>query len=244
MESSHTITPLYDPARKPVPEEVLERLQAFADRWLGRVGNEQQLAQQHLIELCQALGTAAPGEDPARSPGDYQFEKPVKLAGVQERGRIDLYKAGHFILEAKCGRAPGEPGSAPVRGSKPYLPYIEDAYNLQARVYATALHAPPPLLLQLTLLADAASLDWSQVDSAIFGTLLERALDKVERHRLGAHYTPRAYVERLVRATLEEPLRQAWQAVETRMDGPRVGRARSRTDDRPGSTRVLLCRSA
>jgi len=34
-------------------------------------------------------------------------------------------------------------------------------------------------------------------ERAIFGTLLERALDPVECHKLGAHYTPRAYVERL-----------------------------------------------
>jgi hypothetical protein len=37
------------------------------------------------------------------------------------------------------------------------------------------------------------------VEPAIFGTLLERALEKKERSRLGAHYTPRSYVERLVR---------------------------------------------
>ena len=62
-------------------------------------------------------------------------------------------------------------------------------------------------------LLDAASCDWSEVEPAIFGTLLERALDPKERHRLGAHYTPRAYVERLVRPTLEAPLRARWEAV-------------------------------
>ncbi len=35
-----------------------------------------------------------------------------------------------------------------------------------------------------------------------------------ERSRLGAHYTPRAYVERLVIATVIEPLREKWQAVQ------------------------------
>ncbi|MDX1999635.1 MAG: DNA methyltransferase, partial [Thermoanaerobaculia bacterium] len=51
------------------------------------------------------------------------------------------------------------------------------------------------------------------VDPSIFGTLLERALDPKERHRLGAHYTPRAYVERLIRPTIEEPLRGDWDLV-------------------------------
>lgn len=45
-------------------------------------------------------------------------------------------------------------------------------------------------------LRSAASYDWRDVDPSIFGTLLEQALDKSERRRLGAHYTPRAYVER------------------------------------------------
>jgi hypothetical protein len=42
---------------------------------------------------------------------------------------------------------------------------------------------------------------------------LERALDPRERHKLGAHYTPRAYVERLVLPTVIEPLRAEWEAV-------------------------------
>jgi hypothetical protein len=52
---------------------------------------------------------------------------------------------------------------------------------------------------QLLILRMAVEANWSDVEPAIFGTLLERALDPKERHRLGAHYTPRAYVERLVR---------------------------------------------
>ncbi len=66
---------------------------------------------------------------------------------------------------------------------------------------------------QLELLIDAAEADWSAVEPAIFGTLLERALDDRERERLGAHYTPRAYVERLVLPTIIEPLRADWEAV-------------------------------
>lgn len=62
----------------------------------------------------------------------------------------------------------------------------------------------------IDLLFQAARFDWAEVDPSIFGTLLESALDSRERHRLGAHYTPRAYVERLLRPALEEPLRQDW----------------------------------
>lgn len=63
---------------------------------------------------------------------------------------------------------------------------------------------------QIELLIDAAKKRWEQVEPAIFGTLLERALDPEERHKLGAHYTPRAYVERLVLPTVIEPLRAEW----------------------------------
>ena len=59
-------------------------------------------------------------------------------------------------------------------------------------------------------LKQAASYDWKDVDPSIFGALLEQALDPDERRRLGAHYTPRAYVERLVIATVIEPLREDW----------------------------------
>jgi len=68
--------------------------------------------------------------------------------------------------------------------------------------------------VQLSLLIDAAKLDWREVEPAIFGTLLERALDKKQRHKLGAHYTPRAYVERLVVPTIMEPLRADWRNVQ------------------------------
>lgn len=63
---------------------------------------------------------------------------------------------------------------------------------------------------QISLLIETANSRWRDVEPAIFGTLLERALDPDERHALGAHYTPRAYVERLVLPTLVEPLRDDW----------------------------------
>ncbi|MBK9086587.1 MAG: class I SAM-dependent DNA methyltransferase [Sterolibacteriaceae bacterium] len=67
---------------------------------------------------------------------------------------------------------------------------------------------------QIDRLLEAARADWQQVEPAIFGTLLERALDPAERHALGAHYTPRAYVERLVLPTVVEPLRADWADVQ------------------------------
>lgn len=67
---------------------------------------------------------------------------------------------------------------------------------------------------QLEVLLQAAKRDWHNVEPAIFGTLLERALDARERSKLGAHYTPRSYVERLVKPVVMEPLGDRWIAVQ------------------------------
>ena len=71
-------------------------------------------------------------------------------------------------------------------------------------------------------LYEAAQKDWHEVEPAIFGTLLEQALDPSERRRLGAHYTPRAYVERLVVATIIEPLREDWRNVQVTAETKRA----------------------
>jgi hypothetical protein len=70
-------------------------------------------------------------------------------------------------------------------------------------------------------LYEAARKDWKLVEPAIFGTLLEQALNPVERKKLGAHYTPRAYVERLVVATILEPLKAEWANVQATAEGKR-----------------------
>ncbi|WP_235897776.1 class I SAM-dependent DNA methyltransferase [Neoaquamicrobium microcysteis] len=67
-------------------------------------------------------------------------------------------------------------------------------------------------------LLEAARAKWTEVDPAIFGTLLEQALEPGERRKLGAHYTPRAYVQRLVEVTVMEPLRADWQKALTQAE--------------------------
>jgi len=74
--------------------------------------------------------------------------------------------------------------------------------------------ALPLSRVQIAVLIKAAEADWREVEPAIFGTLLERALDPEERHKLGAHFTPRAYVERLVVPTVITPLREEWRKIQ------------------------------
>jgi len=66
----------------------------------------------------------------------------------------------------------------------------------------------------LTILLEAAEKDWSEVEPSIFGTLLTRALDEKERHRLGAEYTPPEFIARVIRPAVEEPIRERWTAVQ------------------------------
>jgi hypothetical protein len=83
---------------------------AFIDRWsTARGGAERANYQMFLSELCEAL--ALPRPDPASDDtrtNDYVFERGVKRReseGVASTLRIDLYKRGSFILEAKQSRA-------------------------------------------------------------------------------------------------------------------------------------------
>jgi type II restriction/modification system DNA methylase subunit YeeA len=56
-------------------------------------------------------------------------------------------------------------------------------------------------------------LDWSDIEPAILGTLFERGLDPSKRAQLGAHYTDRDSIMRLVRPVVTEPLEREWSAV-------------------------------
>jgi type II restriction/modification system DNA methylase subunit YeeA len=66
----------------------------------------------------------------------------------------------------------------------------------------------------LTTLRDAAKLDWSNVEPAIFGTLFERSLDPAKRSQLGAHYTSPADIDLIITPVLIQPLRAHWQSVQ------------------------------
>ncbi len=60
-------------------------------------------------------------------------------------------------------------------------------------------------------LHQAAVMDWRAIDPTIFGTLFERGLDPKKRSQLGAHYTDRDSILRIINPVLVEPLRAQWQ---------------------------------
>ncbi len=70
---------------------------------------------------------------------------------------------------------------------------------------------------QLSIVRAVSDLDWSQVEPAIFGTLFERGLDPSKRSQLGAHYTDRRSISRLIEPVVIAPLREEYQAMQARV---------------------------
>ena len=115
---------------------------AFIQRWQGTTASELSTAQSFVRELCDLLSVPNPHPTAAQ---DYMFERPITFAhgdGSSSAGRIDCYKHGHFVLEAKKTRL-----NAKTKG-------FDDALlraRAQGEGYARALPAhegrPPFLLL-------------------------------------------------------------------------------------------------
>ena len=98
---------------------------------------------------------------------------------------------------------------------------------------------------ELRGLAEAAGLDWSGVEPVIFGTLFERSLDPRSRAQLGAHYTGRADIERVVEPVLMAPLRRRWEQVRAEADRVKAAwdaapTTRQRDNRRAAFARVLF----
>ena len=84
------------------------------------------------------------------------------------------------------------------------------------------------------LLIAAASLDWSQIDPTIFGTLFERFLDPDKRAQIGAHYTDPDKIMMIVEPVIMRPLREEWEAargeIEALLSGKQKPPKRAKTN--------------
>jgi len=163
----------------------------------------------HLAELAQSLEDA--GHDP------------VVVAGFLTRCLFTCFAEDVGLLPA---RAFTDLLDSLIHNPEPFAQMVSELWQaMDTGRFSVAIRAALPRFngklfkqpealplnrAQLELLREAARADWQEVEPAIFGTLLERALSPGERSRLGAHYTPRAYVERLVLPTVIEPLRADW----------------------------------
>ena len=64
---------------------------------------------------------------------------------------------------------------------------------------------------EIEMALKATALDWSEIDPSIFGTLFERGLDPDKRSQLGAHYTDREKIMRIVDPVIVRPLLAEWE---------------------------------
>jgi type II restriction/modification system DNA methylase subunit YeeA len=70
---------------------------------------------------------------------------------------------------------------------------------------------------EIGLLVEVGRLDWGRIEPAIFGTLFERGLDPAQRTQLGAHYTSRDDIWRLVEPVVIRPLRREYAAMQVQV---------------------------
>ena len=63
----------------------------------------------------------------------------------------------------------------------------------------------------------ASALDWSEIDPSILGTLFERGLDPSKRSQLGAHYTDRDKIMRIIEPVVIRPWLADWEAEKARI---------------------------
>ncbi len=205
----------------------------------------------------RAIWTDPQSLDPARRSAEVTRDIAERLANIARslEGKHDAREVAEFLMRCLFTMFAEDVGLLPERGFEKLLermvetpqnfqPALEslwramdeggyDSYlNETLKRFNGALFRNRKAIAlekeQIRELRIAASRDWRDVEPAIFGTLLERALDKRERAKLGAHYTPRAYVERLVVPTIIEPLRADWEealahAHELEGDGDREG---------------------
>ena len=84
---------------------------------------------------------------------------------------------------------------------------------------------------QIETTLKASELDWSNIDPSILGTLFERGLDPNKRSQLGAHYTDRDKIMRIIDPVIVHPLLAEWKSAQAQINSrlERASAAKSKT---------------
>jgi hypothetical protein len=128
-----------------------DSIQAFVDKWVGSGGAERANKDSFLNDLCDALEVPRPAPVTGVAERDvYVFEKDALMphpGGAVTLGKMDLFKASCFVLEAKQGWEPGarKVGSA-KRKTAAWDVAMKNAYG-QALGYARTLEKAVPFVI-------------------------------------------------------------------------------------------------
>ncbi|WP_354416026.1 class I SAM-dependent DNA methyltransferase [Mesorhizobium shonense] len=217
----------------------------FPDRQSFRIGMDD-LRDGKVQARLRAIWTDPHSLDPAKVSAEITRDIAERLAKIAKRleGKHDAKDVAEFLMRCLFTMFAEDVKLIPEKGFQKLLGQMKDTPEhfvsaleslwavMDGGGYAPHLNATlkkfngslfkkrtalPLARDDINELWIAAGKDWSDVEPAIFGTLLERALDPRERSKLGAHYTPRGYVERLVVPTIVEPLRADWELVQGRV---------------------------
>ena len=199
----------------------------------------------HFAELAQAL--RARGHDPERVAHFldrlvfclFAEDAGILPRGVlsrlaeNTRGRSSLFSDALRELFGRMSRGGGMFGTEEVPWFDGGLFDSDEVLPLTGAEIATLL--------------EVGRLDWALIEPAIFGTLFERGLDPDRRAQLGAHYTDRASIWRLVEPVIIRPLRREYEAMQARvtgllLSGRRVTRATPPESDPVAVFRAFLDR--
>lgn len=191
-----------------------------------------------------------------------------KLAiALQDRG-VDPERAAHFLVQILFCLFSEDVGLLPKEHFRKLLEYSAgepDAFpELIAELFTAmrdggrvgyqridhfngglfrTIDVVPLTREELEGLVEASRLDWTAIEPAIIGTLFERSLDPARRSQLGAHYTGRHDIERVVDPVVMTPLRRRWDEVRAQADEIRerweaaIERQRERLSARPTQSR-------
>lgn len=204
--------------------------------------NEEARGQRVTAEIAEKVGILATRLERRFEPthvGDFLM-KCVFTMFAEDVGFLPI---GLFTERLKSWLADARSGKPDrfVRGLRSLWMRMRDGGDLDTghpirQFNGYLFREPEPLPLDgddMEDLLEAAKADWRKVSPAIFGTLLERALSEKKRQRLGAHYTPEAYIRRLVEKTIMTPLRKEWRDVRALMERElRTGSDRAKAKQR------------
>ncbi len=71
---------------------------------------------------------------------------------------------------------------------------------------------------EIKMIHETAKKDWSDIDPSIMGTLFERGLDPKKQSQLGAHYTDREMIMKIINPVIVEPLMQEWEDIKEKIN--------------------------
>jgi type I restriction-modification system DNA methylase subunit len=103
---------------------------------------------------------------------------------LEQKTNVDGSDVGRFLDELfDILNTPEDKRQRNLDDDLKKLPYVNGS------VFAVPIQKPAFDATLRQLLIDCCALDWTKISPAIFGSLFQAAMNKIERRKLGAHYT-------------------------------------------------------